>query len=212
MTIGSPQHIIFDIGGVVVRLNFEPSRQRIARQCGIPFDEVQALMTGKYEADGSLTFLAKYVLGQISTEAYLDELVERFGNCISRDELIADCADDLPEVFPDTADLIARLAESYSVSCFSNTHDLHWQYMLRSFPVFEQFEQQMASHLAGVAKPLPTAYEYMCKTLDCAPEQALLIDDSKENIKAAREFGMHGLHFVDIKTLKNDLSNYSIML
>ena len=212
MSLSPPKHIIFDIGGVVVRLNFEPSRRRIAEKCGISFAEVQALMTGKYDADGRLTFLARYVIGQISTDEYLNEVVERLGNCVTREALIADCRSDLPGVYPQTVALIESLRKEYAVSCFSNTHDLHWEYMLRTFPVFESFEHRMASHLAGTAKPLPECYAYMCQTLACDPDDALLIDDSEENIVAARAYGMHGIHYIGMPALGADLAKLGYVL
>lgn len=200
-----PKYIIFDIGGVVVRLNFEPSRRRIANQCGKTYEEVQALMTGKTEADGSLSFLAHYVLGKISTDEYLDELLNRFGDGVTRAELIADCENDLPGVYEETVALIKVLKQQHSVSCFSNTHDLHWEYMMRAFPVFDFFEHKMASHLAGTAKPLPESCAYMCSTLGCKPGEALLIDDSRENIAAAIAYGMQGIHVEDVANLRSAL-------
>lgn len=44
----------------------------------------------------------------------------------------------------------------------------------------------------GVAKPDPEIFEIALAAIDCAPDAALFVDDTEENVEAARAVGMEG--------------------
>ncbi|HEX6384493.1 MAG TPA: HAD-IA family hydrolase, partial [Anaerolineae bacterium] len=44
-------------------------------------------------------------------------------------------------------------------------------------------------------KPDPSIYQLTLNRLGRRPEEAVFIDDSARNIMAARELGMHAIHF-----------------
>jgi epoxide hydrolase-like predicted phosphatase len=51
------------------------------------------------------------------------------------------------------------------------------------------------SHEVGFAKPDPRIYEIACERLDVQPREAVLVDDVKRWIDAARRLGMQGVVF-----------------
>jgi len=57
------------------------------------------------------------------------------------------------------------------------------------------FDKHFFSCEIGAVKPEPEIYQYVVKSLQVAPDSALLIDDNPENIASARKFGMRALHF-----------------
>lgn len=50
------------------------------------------------------------------------------------------------------------------------------------------------THEEGIAKPDPRIYELTCKRLGVQPTQMLFLDDSQQNIAAARALGIHAIH------------------
>ena len=44
-------------------------------------------------------------------------------------------------------------------------------------------------------KPNKKIYELICNRYDINPAEAVFLDDTEKNIAAAREYGLHGIHF-----------------
>lgn len=58
---------------------------------------------------------------------------------------------------------------------------------------WDTFKYIFASGEAGMRKPDLCSFQYMAKRAGCLPREMLLIDDTVENICAARSIGMHGI-------------------
>jgi putative hydrolase of the HAD superfamily len=67
-----------------------------------------------------------------------------------------------------------------------------WRPML---PVDELFEVVVDSAFVGTRKPEPRIYELTLERLAVAAPSAVMIDDIEINCEAARELGMHAVHF-----------------
>jgi HAD superfamily hydrolase (TIGR01509 family) len=63
------------------------------------------------------------------------------------------------------------------------------------FPIDELCEDVVDSSHVGMRKPERAIYELTCARLGVAPEEAVFIDDNADNIAAARDYGMHTVHF-----------------
>lgn len=72
--------------------------------------------------------------------------------------------------------------------------EARWRAML---PVDELFETVVDSAFVGMRKPDPAIYTLTLDRLGLEPQQCVFVDDIDVNIAAARELGMHAIHFVD---------------
>jgi HAD superfamily hydrolase (TIGR01509 family) len=54
-------------------------------------------------------------------------------------------------------------------------------------------------------KPDPRIYHAACERLDCAPQDAVLLDDLPANVDGARAVGMHAVLFTDTAQAIADL-------
>lgn len=75
-----------------------------------------------------------------------------------------------------------------------------WEPLWRSMvPVDEIFELVVDSAFVGVRKPDREIYELTLERLGdgVGPDQCLFVDDVEVNVEAARELGMHVVHFRD---------------
>ena len=87
-----------------------------------------------------------------------------------------------------------------------------WEPLWRSkLPVDEIFEVIVDSAWVGMRKPDPAIYTLTAEQLELAPEVCLFVDDNELNVQAARELGMHAVHFrsneqaiQEIRELLND--------
>jgi epoxide hydrolase-like predicted phosphatase len=68
----------------------------------------------------------------------------------------------------------------------------HWR---ATFPIDDLFEEVVDSSHVGMRKPDREIYALTCERMGIAPEDAVFVDDNRENVAAARAFGMEAVHF-----------------
>ena len=56
-------------------------------------------------------------------------------------------------------------------------------------------------------KPSREIYEYITKQYNLVPSECVFIDDLERNIKAAKDFGFHGIQFITHEQVLRDLNN-----
>jgi putative hydrolase of the HAD superfamily len=81
----------------------------------------------------------------------------------------------------------------------------YWRAMLPE--IDEIFEVVVDSAFVGVRKPDPEIYELTLARLGdgLRPAQCLFVDDTDVNCAAARELGMHAVHFVDAEQARREI-------
>lgn len=203
-------NVVFDIGGVVIRLNHGMARMRFAERLTIPVEELNSLISSYQLEEDSHSLAAQFRVGAISADTYLDAYIERFENKLTKQELVDFLCSELGDPIPETLDLIDSLRGKVNISCFSNSQEIHWDYLLREYPVMNKFLPAMASHLAGLAKPDSQVITYICDRLAAKPEACLLIDDAPENIDSAREAGMNAIFYEGPEKLIEDLKQFHL--
>jgi epoxide hydrolase-like predicted phosphatase len=78
--------------------------------------------------------------------------------------------------------------------CTNNVRE--WEEMWRAMlPVDEIFELVVDSAYVGVRKPDRRIYEIVLDRLDLPADEIVFVDDVEQNVLAARELGMHAVHF-----------------
>jgi len=73
------------------------------------------------------------------------------------------------------------------------------------FPFLEEFDGTVVSGHEKVVKPDPAIYQLLMQRYDITAECAVFIDDRLENVDAARQLGLHGIHFTDPSLLRDAL-------
>jgi epoxide hydrolase-like predicted phosphatase len=53
------------------------------------------------------------------------------------------------------------------------------------------------SHEAGISKPDPRIFKLACERLEVQPDEVIFVDNWEPHIAAAREVGLHGVHYRD---------------
>lgn len=80
---------------------------------------------------------------------------------------------------------------------------LHEKHSMERF-----YDRLINSADIGVTKPDPKFFLYSIQKLEIQPDQALLVDDSVENVRVARESGMKAIRYSDFKSFRNELLDY----
>jgi 2-haloacid dehalogenase len=73
------------------------------------------------------------------------------------------------------------------------------------FAFLDWFDGCVISGIEGVAKPDRRIFEILLRRYRLAPASTLFIDDAPPNVAAARELGLHALHFTSAGALRREL-------
>ncbi|MEQ6119284.1 HAD-IA family hydrolase [Reichenbachiella sp. MALMAid0571] len=65
---------------------------------------------------------------------------------------------------------------------------------LYKFPFPDLFERIYYSHVEGIRKPEAEAFTNILTKSNLIPDETLFVDDSWDNIKKAKELGIHTYH------------------
>ena len=204
------QWIVFDLGGVVVKLNIDGVLDELARRSDTEKDLIKSFMLTRDES--GLSPDEKLHRGLLDIDEYAALLNRALKRGLSREEMIELRLQVIQGEDEDVLEIIRALSARRKVACFSNTHAIHWNHMLAHYQSFKLFHRTIASHLIHAAKPEPEAFAIACQELNSTPAECLFIDDGLVNVEAARALGWHAIHFSDGTSLQEELQKYGISL
>ena len=101
--------------------------------------------------------------------------------------------------------LIGRLWGRYKLAVCSNSPPGLGQW-LTEWDIDQLFDVVFCSGDEGIVKPDPTAYQVTVERLGVKPCEAVLVDDTLENVEAACRYGLKAIHFNDGPSLERALS------
>lgn len=177
------RNIVFDIGWVLVRLNYRPLLGFL-RANGAEFADRDAVM--------ARIPLAEHECGRLAGRGLLEALAALAVARVSPDEVLVHWLD-MFELEPAMVELAHRLSERYRVFLLSNIGDLHWVHLSREYRLHAIGHGALPSYLAGVMKPHAGVYAEAERRFALEPASTVFIDDRCDNIAAARGRGWQGI-------------------
>jgi len=186
--------ILFDLGGVIINLYPEKTFKAFAELAGI--DEWDVMDAYK-EAE----FFKLHEQGIMNNEHFRDKLRKAL-NVITDDASIDKAWNAmLGDIPKDRIEAIKTFKNDYQCMVLSNTNSIHEQCFHsilsqshRFNHLNELFDKVFFSHELTDRKPEPSIYQKVQKACGVELNEILFLDDSKENIEAAKSVGMHVLH------------------
>jgi len=191
------QLVIFDVGGVLVRLETQRIVHKLAQETKQPAEALERIVT-----DPKL--IEPFELGRSSPKQFFDQLNNRLKLSWGFDQFVEAWNSILSEN-TDATWLLQRLRERYTLAALSNTNALHDEYIRRSFPVLSLIHHWIVSYQVGLRKPEPEIYQLTLRQADVPPHAAVFIDDTEEHVVVARRLGLMAIHFSDGLRLEREL-------
>ena len=199
------RNIVFDLGGVLVDLDFKAAINGL-QEAGFANVKEQLLA---FDRGG---IFQKFEVGEITADEFRTAIRENSTVTLTDEEVDALWNLMLLEIPREKLELILELRGKYMVYLLSNTNSIHWDYVCknafnyRGFRVNDYFEETFLSYEMHLAKPDKAIFEKVLQDANLLPEETLFIDDSEANCKAASELGIHTHHYhigEDLKELFN---------
>jgi len=189
------KNIIFDLGNVLVDVQYERFREKIYA------NKVTKETYDNFFLDGNYRLLG-YEAGEIDTEEFIAKCNKKLNLKMTRKDFIDAFNDMFGEITP-MKKLVLELAEknNYKLFLLSNTSPLHFEYITDKFDFVNSLQKFGLSFELKALKPEEIIYKRAIKYFDVKPEECLFIDDLVDNCKAAEKFG--------IKTIVYDKFDHS---
>ena len=180
-----PRALIFDLGGVLYRIDHALTRYAFGDLGHVP----------NFSLAAQHPLFDDYDCGRISTEELLFTLRHDFGLTAADADLTAAWNAMLLGIIPNNVALIANLSGQLPLFLLSNINDLHFRAVLPACSdLFGHFDRLFLSCEIGQRKPDAAIYTHVLSETGLAPGEALFIDDAPQNIAAAAALGIATLH------------------
>lgn len=189
----STKNIIFDLGNVLLNLDFDASIQAF-KKLGLD-DKV----VDKKQAYSDPVFY-ELETGNISAAKFRKRIREILNNPDATDQQIDDAWTAMLLNIPaERVKTVQQLQNNYNVYLFSNTNIIHIQKLHKQFKSEHGidfpslFLKDYYSHEIHDRKPDLSSYKKVIELSGVNPEETLFVDDLEKNIKGAREAGLKTL-------------------
>ncbi len=195
------QNIIFDIGNVLLRWDPPVIYTTLFGRTDFHKHPLSKIVGGKIwlDMDRGLVSLEEGIQRSVQGNEPYQEEIGRFFR-------------EAPYHFYPVTDTVAyarRLKEKgYKLFLLSNFHKYGYQILRKRFPLFDMFDGGVISWQVKVNKPERKIYDILLAQFNLLPEESVFIDDTEENILAARTFGIAGIHFSGAAALSEEMAEY----
>ncbi|MBI2445229.1 HAD family phosphatase [Candidatus Micrarchaeota archaeon] len=104
-----------------------------------------------------------------------------------------------------TRDLIQRLRKKYKVAALTNMGPELFNMWSRKWDFAHTYDYVYYSGQYRIKKPDPKLFEIVLKDLNAKPEDTVFLDDTAENVEAAKKLGIQGIVFKNAKQAEEEL-------
>ena len=200
-------HVVFDLGGVVFRLDKSIAIQR--------FKEIGVTHVEEYLDDyAQKGIFGDLEAGKLNAERYRDALSRSVGKDLTMEQLVYAWTGYAAELYQRNFDALLRLRrEGFPVSLLSNTNPFMMQWARST--AFDgnghgldyYFDRLYLSYEMQMMKPSPDIFRAMIAGEKTNPGNILFVDDSARNCEAAAALGIKTLNPVNGGDWRPDVSS-----
>jgi len=191
--LGVIKNIIFDLGNVLVKVDFARFERNCLLVAGIDEKKFDRFFRKKIRHD--------FESGKLSTPEFMELAYHELGETVTKNKLkslFVDMFDEIPEMKRFLKGL-AKL-KKYRLFILSNTNPLHFNYGRKKFDYINLVDKFILSYKLKMVKPDKRVFKTVIKKYNLVPSETLFIDDLKENCRAAEDTGMKTICYRNYRT------------
>jgi HAD superfamily hydrolase (TIGR01509 family) len=192
--------LLFDLGGVVIDIDFQRCFAHWAHGAGCDAEELASRFSidAAYEA---------HERGALPIGDYLEHLRRMLGLALTDDDFLAGWNDIWTGVSAEVAPLLAAASDACPLYAFTNSNPTHQAVWSQRFAEpLGLFASTFVSSEIGHRKPERAAFDHVASVIGAPPESILFFDDGLENVAGAREAGMQAVHVVSTESVRDALA------
>ncbi len=187
MPPGAPKALLFDLGGVLVDIDFSRALRAWAPYSALPIEELRA----RFRQDSAYE---QHERGQIDATEYFAHVAKTLELSATLEEIERGWNSIFVSEIRETRALAEAQRKTLPCYVFTNTNHSHQSTWSRLYPgLVRAFDRIFASHELGLRKPEAEAYTRVCQLTRTRPADILFFDDLPENVQAAKDSGLQAV-------------------
>ncbi len=198
-----PKTLIFDLGGVIVPLDFPRGYRALEAASGVPAAEIPKRI-------GATDLVKRFETGQLAAEDFTRELCALLDLKATHGEFCTLWSAIFPphSLIPES--LFEALTKRYRVVLLSNTNIIHFTEIRTSYAHLNHFHHCVLSYEVGAMKPSSRIYLAAIEAARCAPEDCFFTDDLPVYVEGARKQGIDAVQFHNCEQLQIELRSRGV--
>lgn len=199
------KHIIFDLGGVLINLDYKLTEQAFIDAGITNFPEL-------YSQLQQSSLFDKFEVGQIGSEEFIAALRQASSVPVTEAQILHAWNAMLLDFPVRRLQILQQLRLHYDLFLLSNTNEIHEEsfngilmrtHGIPNIGVF--FDKVYLSHRIGLRKPAAAIFQRVLDDNGLKPEQTLFIDDSPQHIAAASQLGIQTIFLEKGMTIEDNV-------
>jgi putative hydrolase of the HAD superfamily len=200
------RHIIFDLGGVLLNLDFKAVEQAFVELGISDFPQRYSKMKQDSLFDDLET-------GRITADDFIAGIRKAAPEVSLSNEQIVDAWNAILLDFPmRRLQLLQQLRGHYDLVLLSNTNEIHEVAFNKTLQetcgvnsLAHFFDKVYYSHRVGMRKPDKEIFQHILHENGFLPEHTLFIDDSPQHIETAKSLGIQTIHLTEGMTIEDSV-------
>jgi len=194
MEFSKVKNLVFDLGGVIINIDFDRTYRALATLAGLSYEDTLARVKKE-------ELFYRFETGKLEEEEFLSLVRNAFCPKSGEDEIRQAWNALLLDIPRERIDLLSRLRKKYRLYLLSNTNYTHIlevnNILANSCGVGnlrDLFDKVYYSYEVNMVKPDVGIYKFVCEDSVLKPEETVFLDDMLPNLEGASSAGLHTLH------------------
>jgi epoxide hydrolase-like predicted phosphatase len=201
----SIRNIIFDLGGVILNIDYHKTEQAFINLGIADFKEL-------YSQFHANSFFKDFEKGKIDPQLFVSQL-KTYASDLSEQDIITAWNAMLLDFPPGRIEFLLKLKNHYRTFLLSNTNAIHHQ----AFQKIELdtagtldtcFEKVYYSHEMGLRKPDKEIFEFVLNENKLVARETLFLDDTLANVEAARSVNLQAIYITSSERIEDILFEF----
>lgn len=195
------KNIIFDLGGVLLNIDFSITEKAFI---DLGVDQFSEMFTQHHSND----LFVQLETGEISPEEFYDAFRKGTGTDLSNENIKKAWNALLLDFRLPSLAWLDTIKTQYRIFLFSNTNQIHHDAFIATYKELAGnadfdafFEKAYYSQNLGMRKPNPEPFLHILQEQQLEASETLFIDDTIKNIETAQKLGLKTIHLQWPQTL-----------
>jgi HAD superfamily hydrolase (TIGR01509 family) len=182
--------VFLDVGGIILEIDSRRSLEPL----GIVDPKQQSEIWQRVVA---MKCHHQFERGEICEDDFFKQLAQELAPSMAKSDLVSAWNRIVAGPLPGVEKIFDTYSGRVPLIALSNTNLCHYRHIIETFPILKRFDRFLSSFELGARKPEPEAFLAAAREMGVRPEECILVDDTMENIEAARAVGFKAYHSVN---------------
>lgn len=193
MIDSSVKAILFDLGGVLINIDYQRTRVSFEKIGIENFDELFSQAQQDHLFDD-------YETGKISSFHFINCILDLLPKGSNANQVVSAWNAMILDFPLQRLQLLEKTSKNHPIYLLSNANDLHMEKVRRELKKNSEkeledfFKTVFLSQSIGLRKPTKEVFIYVSEQMGFQPNEILFIDDSLQHIESAKILGFQTIH------------------